>query len=218
MPADTKTQEMVDKIYADYGDLIVGNEDHMSIVFSLLSLKVLNSSNKPDISANNKKLILENYPSATLEDIKSRGLDEKGLSTLLIVLNQVLSIAIDYSPLTNAKADQDKDFSTGQQPRAQEIATNAHASIKELGYSSFGSATTMVYSALMMATIDGVTQFHLYRMIIEAMAQIPKFHHELTPRKAPSDSEMINVLCKQMGISKATAKKYLASFKQSIEK
>lgn len=214
MPADKKTQELIDEILKRIDGLDEGNGSHLAIALSLAALKVLNSKNPPDLSESNKVLIKENYPDATLQDMQDRGLSEEGLATALIMFNHASKIAVDYSPLTNGYADQRKDLKPdSRRADVQQIAEQAFIGILNTGYSPYGAAATMIMTSTIMSKLAKLSPFKLARCLLEAM------NHALSPSdinpksEAELEHEILQSLCERMGISMATAKKYLKAAK-----
>lgn len=206
MPADKKTQITVNEISKRIEDLIAGNENHVAIALSLVILKVLNSKYKPDLSKENVALIKGNYPEAIQQDIEERGLSEEGLATILAIFKQTSMIAMDYSPLTNAHAEQEKDLSNpANQHKAQNIAMDAYASIKGLGYSSFGAAATLIMLATVMSLRDGASRYKIARPLLEAYGQIFERNFGLSQKEI--EDAAVEAVCNQMGISKKRSSK-----------
>jgi len=217
MPASKDTQAIVDEISKRIEDLYIDNEDHVATALSLVVLKVLNSKYKPTLTSENVRLIKENYPKAIPKDIEERGLSEIGLLNLLTIFQHTSIISMDYSPLTNAKAEQDADLSIpGNQHKAQELALHAYESIKGIGYSSFGSATTLIMLATVMALRDGVSPFKISRSLLEAYGRIFKRNDGMSEKEI--EKAAIEAVCSRMGISKKEAQKYLKAAKEMMQR
>lgn len=213
MPAPKETQQLVDEIFNRIEDLSTGDEEHIAVVLSLVILKLLNKKYPPELSPSNKKLIKENYPDATLQDMKDRGLSNEGLLTAIVVLNTAEQIAIDYSPITNVKSDQNKDFANeSSMASSKEVSVKAYSDILSEGVTPFGAAASLVTNAVIQAISNGVEHPKIIRILSEAVSITLKYSRP-TSNGGRSEDEILNALCMQMGISKATAKKYLKMFK-----
>lgn len=220
MAGDKKTNDLVNEIYSRISDLSAGNESHVSTALALVIIKVLNSAHKPDLSQENLLLIKENYPPATKKDIEERGLSEEGVMHALALFNHASKIVLDYSPLTNAHAEQKADLSEdGKQHQAQESAMAAYEQIKKLGFSAFGASTTLILVASVLGINDGVSRFKLARPLLEASGKVL----DGSARSAKSPEEMkaieemaISAVCQQMGISRKEALKYLKAAKEMM--
>jgi hypothetical protein len=170
MPSPMKTQELVDEIFKKIEGLADGDRNNLATALSLVTLKVLNEQNPPDLSESNKILIKENYPDATLQDMRERGLSEDGLLKALIIFNHASTIAVDYSPLTNGHDDQRIDLNPdSKRAVAQKIAEDAFSTILKIGYTPYGTAATMIMIATHMARLAKLSPFKLARCLVEAM-------------------------------------------------
>lgn len=210
MPADNKTQKIADEISKRIEDLYVGNEDEVSSALSLVILKILNSKYKPDLSKSNVELIKGNYPEATDRDMKERGLSDKGVAQVLAIAQMTSIMALDYSPLANALSEQQKDLALKNSHQAQEFAGEAYLKMKEIGFSSYGTAATMIMLATLFARREGVPLFKIARPLIEALG---KAFEGAYANEKEAEEAAIAALCKQMGISRKEALKYIESFK-----
>lgn len=211
MPADKKTQDLVDEISGRIQDLCQGNEDDVASALGLVLLKVLNSKYRPDFSEHDIDLIRSNYPNATDLDIQERGLAEAGVVSLISIFQMASKIAIDYSPLTNVQEYVDADNSGEKRIKAQEIAAEAYAEMRKIGLSSYGSASTMMFLGTASAQAEGVSFFKIARSMIEALRGI----FENSARNAKfSEEAAITAISQQLGISRKEAMKYVANYKQ----
>lgn len=211
MPADKKTQTLVDEISGRIQDLYQGNEDNVVSALSLVALKILNSKYKPILSEHDIELIRSNYPDATDQDINERGLTDPGLVNLLSIFQLTSKIAIDYSPLTNVQEYIDADSSGTKRIRAQGFAEEAYSKMREIGLSPYGSASTMMFFGTAAAQAEGVSFFKISRSIIEAL----RGAFENSSRNAKfAEEDAITAISQQLGISRKAAMKYVENYKQ----
>lgn len=213
MPAPKETQQLVDEIFNRIEDLSTGDEDRIAVVLSLVILKLLNNKYPLELSTTSKRLIKENYPEATLQDMKDRGLSEEGLLAAVVVFNKAEQIAIDYSPITNVRSDQNKDFANeSSMATSKEVSIKAYSDILNEGFSPFGAAASLITNSVIQAISNGVELAKIIRLLSEAVSISLKYGRPTSSARR-SEDEILNALCMQMGISKATAKKYLKMFK-----
>ncbi|MBI6882356.1 hypothetical protein [Pseudomonas putida] len=208
MPAPKQTEDLVGDIYNRIKDISIGNEDHISVVLALVAIKILNNKYKPDVSPENNRLIIENYPDATIQDIRQRGLSEAGLNTAIAIFNHASKIAIDYSPLTNIKSDQDLDFEDESKVEGSgDIVTKAYSDIKKSGLTSTGTVASLVLNTVIEAKKDGVTHPKIIRVLIEAIGFALESGRSKVSEKDIKE-KILHELCERMGISKKEAEKY----------
>lgn len=207
MPAIAGVQKLADEISSRILDLSKGNENNVSMALPLVIIKLLNEAYPPHLGPANAALIRGNYPAATQEDMEQRALSKPGVMTALSIFQLASSIVIDYCPLTNCVEEQKSDLADNEKiQKAIAIANKAYNDMIAIGYTPFGAMTTMTSMGLTRSKGDGVPSLKLARPLIEFMAAALK-PNELE-RQADED-EMIDMLCKSMGISKAEARKYI---------
>lgn len=205
-----------DEILARLDDLIAEDPDHAAVMLlnTIIALVAKAHPGKPSAAARRK--IVENYPSATASLINERAMSPVGVAMSVSGALLLAKIALDYSPLSHVKPLTDADWSL-----PAEIQRGVQTSIQRTfdagvaaGMSPFGVAATMILTATLSAQRRGVAKEQVARPLLDALTM--SFEEGPLQSTAEMDEEVLAALSAQMGISRATAKKYLAQAKKSI--
>lgn len=197
-------------------DLAAEDPDGTAVALIAVSLAILAKKYPLNLDEEARRLILDNYPSATEELISERSMAEYGVVMAIAAGAQMARIAVDYSPLTHMKRETDKDFALP----AEVGKSTTLALVGEFdnavgnGMSSFGVATTMILLATVKAMASGVPGLKMIRPLLDAINQaLGGNAAPLTEEEATENA--IQLLCEQMQITRKTAMKYVAYAKQN---
>lgn len=197
-------------------DLVALDANGTAISLIPVALGILAKHYPPDLDDDARHCIRDNYPDATDALIAERAMSQEGVTLAIVAGTEMARIALDYSPLSHTKPEMDRDFQLpGETMRPiTQMLVNAFDSAEEAGMSSFGVATTMILLAVVKAKEKGVVGLKLIRPLLDAISKAID-----GPMKPLSEKEVeevaIAALCEQMGISRTTAKKYVAMAKKA---
>lgn len=202
-------EDLLQRIEGVDGDL-----GHIAIALTSIAVELFAKAYPPALSKNDKILIKENYPSATDVLIKQRAMSDAGTVTAVLTASHMARIAIDYSPTSHIKKEMSKDFELPEKARndAQNLIQTAFNDAEKTGISTFGVATMMILVGMHHAQQKGVNGLQLVRPLVDALDAIKV--KSLEPSREEVEDQILDGLCKQMDISKATARKYLAMAKK----
>lgn len=209
-------------IRARLADLIEADPLDVAITLGNLALAIFAQRFPAQPSEAEKGLIQENYPQATDDLIAERAMNEEGLIYAVTSFNQLARICIDYSPESNTKAAVGLDTTTGPHvaPGLQKSLDALFAETVKAGMSPFGVGTMMILSGMVLAVRQGVTWPAITRTLLESVEHAQGI--AMRTRKpsaediAQAEENALQVVMAQMGISRTTARKYLAAAKQMM--
>lgn len=205
------------------GDLIAGDVGGVAIDLTTLSISLLAQRYPATLSDADKQKIKENYPLATDALIAARAMSEEGVLNAVVLAKQASTIAIDYFAQSTCAAAKKQDEAHHAHVR-RVLVPQLEAVFKNsvtAGMSPFGVATMMILTGAITGVNQGVHWTAMMRPLLEVVAPITK----LRPRTvAPQDvvlskedeNRILKTVMQEMGISRSTAKKYLAHAKEHL--
>lgn len=193
-----------------------GDFDKVATALCTVAVELLAGSNKPELSDVDKRLILENYPAATEDLMSQRSMTDLGVVKTVVIASTMARIATEYNPSSNIKAIMDRDLELPEESRAsvQDLIQNTLVKSEGSGLSIFGIVTMMILIGSQYALTKGVNRFQLSRTILDALSMCYGVVEQPTPEEL--ESQLLDHLCEQMGISKKEAKKYMALAKSRM--
>lgn len=192
--------------------------DLLNVIITLLA-----KAHPPKIDAKAKASIKEIYPSATDSLIKERALSDSGVAMALAMASMLGDIALSYSPTANFRSQVAQDDRLP--PRVlgdfQTKVSKLFAEGVRSGLSLYGVASVMIGQSTVMAQADGLHAFQGARPLIECLdILLERSPSSFGPVSASSQHDAeeaaISALCQQMGISRATALKYMKEAKKMM--
>lgn len=211
---DAKTRQRTEEITRRIEDFASTDVEGTACSLIMAALGVLAKKYPADLNDIDRSRIRDNYPDATDAMIAERAMSEEGTYIAIAAGLQMSRIALDYSPLSHCQTEMDKDFKLPDEVTgaASQRLVTAFAEAKSSGFSAFGSATMMILLGVVMAKNSGVPSMKLMRTLSDAMSKV--FDDDGGGISAEEkEDQIIAALCQQMGISRATAKKYVENAK-----
>lgn len=188
-------------------------------------IALLAKAHPPKLDAKAKASIREIYPPATEALIKERALSDSGVAMALAMAHMLGDIAIAYSPTANFRSQvaQDDRLPPGILADFQSKVAKLFAEGVRSGLSLYGVVSVMIGQSTVMAQAEGLHAFQGARPLIECVKiLLERSPSSFGPVSASSQREAeeaaISALCQQMGISRATALKYMKEAKRMMGK
>ncbi|MBB4867191.1 hypothetical protein HNP46_006102 [Pseudomonas nitritireducens] len=165
-------------------------------------------------------LIKSNYPKATSKSIKERSMAPGGVNTTIATCKVLLDIALDYSPLSHVSDVMEKDFSNPEMMESlQNVIGDTYIKCIESGISAFGASSMMIIMGAEMGIHAGANMYQITRPIKDALGRIAETSSDKFERdKKLRESQAIDMISMQLGVSKKTAKKYVDHYNEIAEK
>lgn len=205
--------EILDRIK----DIVEEDANEAGVALMLASLRVFSRNYPRKLDAQAKRKIKENYPSATPELMSLRAMADEGVQYVVATARQVARIAIDYNPNSHTKSIQDADMALGEKTlkAANKQISDTFDVVHSSGMSAFGTAATMILLSIVKAQSTGVNNYQLIKVLLDGLGQA---------LGAPSDNAgtgfdeeaAVAFIANQMGISMASARKYVKEAKKTI--
>lgn len=198
-------------------DLAASDRTSTAVALVDAALTLLAQQFPAELNDEGRKLVQENYPPATNELISERAMSDEGVALALAAGVQMAQIAIDYSPLSNAKREMDGDFKLPRDVMQPVVLASEDVIVKarNAGLSDFGTAALMIHLAAHRALEHGVSPLKVARPLLEALGKVLDSDRELSSEDV--EERAIAALREQMGISREVAKRYIKMAKQQRE-
>lgn len=195
-------------------DLIQQAPEQTALALVMTALSIFADIYPPTLSAKELKKIRDNYPSATNDLIQERAMAQAGVVMAVATACEMARIAIDYSPLSHMKPDMEHDIALGVKSR-EAVAVRLEQTYKDVlgqGLSPFGASVTTILHAVVMGKKHGASGFALIRSLLDAVT----LALDGVPMRSEAEFESaaLDALSEQLGVSRETAKKYLAMAKR----
>lgn len=214
-----KTQQTSNEIKIQINDIIASDPQEAASALMLIIVEIYSKLYPANLSSEEVSLVKSNSPSVTDELIPQRAMSRKGVEFVLSTASTLSQIAIDYSPLSNVKAEIERDSAAGDG-----VMTDFSTSVIETyfkgikaGMTDFGVSATMTHTAIDLAKYNGVDGIKLSRILLDVLGRSFMPNKKITNDKT-AEERAISALCNQMGISRTTALKYIDSFKAMKDK
>lgn len=216
MAENQTSTELQDLIGERIDDLVKLAPDATAVSLVMVALRILAGQYPPDLDDVGRGRIRDNYPSATDELIAERSISQEGVILAVLMGTEMARIAVDYTPLSHTKPEMDCDFQLPDDTMRSLTASLLSTFDKgtAAGVSPFGVATTMILLGVVKAKEQGVTGLKLMRPLLDAISKALD-GGAATPTAQEVEELAIEALCEQMGISRTTAKKYVAIAKRT---
>lgn len=207
-----RTQTMVakDDILSRVADLLESSPAETAAALALASIDAYAKGHPPKMTTADRAIIKENYPDATDELIAERAMSDYGTSLSITSSIVTAQIAMDYSPMSYVmdQLTADQALPSEKMQAAQAAAARAFEEIRAGGMSPFGAASMMIGMSSALARKDGASAYQLLRPLFEAALR--GIGSERTPQMQKDiDDAALEIISKQMGISRTAAKQYL---------
>jgi len=216
MEGNEKSTALQDQITERIDDLAKLEPDATAVSLVMVALRILARQYPPDLDDVGRERIRDNYPSATDALIAERSIGQEGVILAVLMGTEMARIAMDYSPLSHTKQEMDRDFQLPDSTM-RSLTTSLLAAFDKgtaAGISSFGVATTMILLGVVKAKEEGVSGLKLMRPLLDAISKAMD-GSGAPPTEREIEEFAIAALCEQMGISRTTAKKYVAMAKRT---
>ena len=152
------------------------------------------------------------YKDATAESLRSH-LNDEGVVQFIATLSLLGAKHLDYQPATNSDAERAQDLGPGRRvlDQVSGVLEDAFAAVGPDGPTHFGVAAKTITNGAVMAVRHGVPIEQVAKILTETLSHIVK---EYTEVDAPlTEDQIIDFMAQQLGVSRATAKRYAAEAK-----
>lgn len=195
-------------------DLVANDRIQTAAVLIDAALTLLAQQFPPNLDANERRLVQENYPEATDELVAARAMSEEGVVTALVLGIQMGEIAIDYSPLSHTpEMEHDLALSAEVVSPIVQACEDLFDNADRIGLSAFGMATLMMCSATRKATKRGVHPMKLARPLLETLGRVLEPNAPLA--HGEHNESAIRALRERLGVSRETAKRIYTRVKRN---
>lgn len=196
-------------------DIVARDGDRAVVDLLNLALALWAERYPAQLSEADKEKVSQNFEGATHSLIDERALSEEGVMTALVSLVQAATIAIDYRPESNCKDVVDADMQ--QNAAAKTFVPALQAAYKQAtgaGLSPYGASSMMILFGAVLGLKSGLSWQLLARPLLETIGKAMEMGGMGSPiSEAEVEERAIVALMANMGISRATAKQYVARAK-----
>lgn len=195
-------------------DLAAQDSTSTAVALVDAALAILARQFPATLSDYDRSRVQDNYPHATDELVAERAMSQEGVVTAVAAGIQMATIAMDYSPLSHAKEDMDRDFALSQEVMAPIVQAGEKMFVNgpQAGLSVFGVAALMIHLASQRAVELGVHRLKIARPLLEALGNALDSGASTSTEEL--DELMIATLRERMGISREVAKRYVKLAKE----
>lgn len=197
------------EILSRIDDIVKEDPNAAGVALMIAALQLFAKVHPLQLDRESRALIEENYPPATPELMAKRAMTDEGVHFVVASALQIARIANDYSPNSHTKNLIDADMALGEKQRqtVNQMIAKTFDTVESTGASAFGTAATMILLAVIKAQERGVNGFQLTRVLLDGLNAALGFRAGGSPT-AFDEEAAIAAVASQMGISKATVRKY----------
>ena len=196
-------------------DILARDGDTAVVDLLNLALALWAERYPANLSDADKEKVSQNFEGATPSLIAERALSEEGVMMAMVALVQTATIAIDYRPESNCKDVVDADVAQNTAAKAFVPALQgAYQQATAAGLSPYGASSMMILFGAVLGLKKGLNWQLLARPLLETLGKTMEMGGVGSPiSEAEAEERALQALMANMGISRTTARQYVARAK-----